>query len=187
MFAYAPTLISQYANSPIITELVGDWAENLDADARVDSFYDLVWNIETAEGWGLDVWGRIVGVSRVLTVAIEPLFGFKEARPGVYSFNEGIFYSGGSTTSNFALSDPAYRTLILAKAASNICDGSTRGINAVLMALFPGRGDCYVVDNRDMTMVYKFTFILTAVERAIVLQSGALPRPAGVSVTVEEP
>jgi hypothetical protein len=147
----------------------------------------MVWNVETAQGYGLDVWGRIVGVQRVLDVQASEVFGFKEALPGASTFGEGVFYSGGPTSGNLALSDSAFRQLIYAKAAANICDGSIPAINRVLMLLFPGRGDCYVTDGLDMTMTYTFTFVLTAVERAIVLLSGALPRPAGVSATVVEP
>ena len=37
-----------------------------------------------------------------------------------------------------------------------------------------------------MTMIYKFEFVLTPVELAIVLQSGVLPKPTGVSATVQQ-
>lgn len=180
------TVASQYANSPRILQLIADANDTIDPAADIDEFYRLVWDVSTAEGYGLDVWGRIVNVGRVLTVANEPIFGFDEALPGVGVFNDGVFYAGGSTTSNYALSDTAYRVLILAKAAANICDGSTPAINKILMTLFAGRGDCYVVDNLDMSMVYTFRFVLTNVERAIVTQSGALPRPSGVSATFAE-
>lgn len=187
MYNYAPTIISQYANSPIITGLIDFWAQNLDVGAQIDQFYSLIWDLGTAQGYGLDVWGRILNVGRVLTVANEPILGFEEALPGVGVFNEGTFYPGGSTTSNYALSDTAYRVLLFAKAAANICDSAVPSINRVLMLLFGNRGDCYCTDGQNMSMTYTFTFALTAVERAIVLQSGALPKPAGVSVTVVEP
>lgn len=181
------TYLSQYANSPTMVSLLEAMNAYLDPAANIDAFYNLVWNVDTAQGYGLDVWGRIVGVQRVLDVQASEVFGFEEADPGASTFNEGVFYSGGPTSGNLALSDTAFRQLILAKAAANICDGSIPAINRVLMLLFPGRGDCYVTDGNDMTMTYTFTFILTAVERAIVLLSGALPRPAGVSATVVEP
>jgi hypothetical protein len=41
-----------------------------------------------------------------------------------------------------------------------------------------------VIDNNNMTMTYYFTFLLTAVEAAIVSQSGILPKPVGVLATV---
>lgn len=180
------TIISQYANSPTLVQLIDSMNEYLDPADNINDFYRQVWNVDTAEGWGLDVWGRIVGEPRVLSgVANEDVFGFEEATTGSASpFNEGVFYSGGSPSSNFRLSDPAYRLLILAKALANICDGSIPSINQVLLLLFPGRGNCYVTNGRDMTITYTFDFALTAVEEAIVTQSLVLPTPAGVSFTM---
>jgi hypothetical protein len=129
--------------------------------------------------------GVFVGVGRVLNVATGTYFGF--TGPSGASgdpYNQSPFYSGAPTTSNYALSDDGFRTLIYAKAAANITDGSVASINQILLTLFPGRGNCYVVDNLDMTMIYHFEFILTPVEAAIVSQSGVLPKPAGVSATI---
>lgn len=183
------TIISQYANSPIITTLITNFDEYIDQTANMDAFFDLIWNVDTAQGHGLDVWGRIVGVSRTLSVPISPsgdFFGFQEAGIGALPFNQGPFFSGSTLTNNFDLSDDAYRVLIFAKALANISDGSSKSINQLLLNLFEGRGNCYVIDNLDMTMEYHFAFTLTAVELAIVGQSGALPKPVGVAATVTQ-
>lgn len=182
------TVISQYANSPILTQLITDFDQYLDMTKNFDDFFDLMWNIDTAQGYGLDCWGRIVGVQRVLNVPNSTeYFGFNEAMPGSFPFNQAPFYTGAPLTTNFALSDTAFRTLIFAKALANISSCAIPAINQLLLNLFPNRGNCYVVDNEDMSMVYKFEFPLTAVELAIVGQSGALPKPAGVSATVVVP
>lgn len=179
------TILSQYANSPAITQICQNMSDCLDPASNIDSFFDLVWNVSTAQGWGLDQWGKIVNVSRTLSVPQDQqYFGLEEALPGSSGFNQQPFFQGQPLTNNFQLSDPAYLVLILAKALFNICDGSIKAINQVLLNLFPGRGNCYVIDNRDMTMTYYFGFALTPVELAIVEQSGALPRPAGVAATV---
>jgi hypothetical protein len=179
------TIISQYSSSPTLVSLIHSFNDWIDPSSDIEAFYDLIWNIDTAQGYGLDVWGRIVGVNRVLNVAAGAYFGF--TGPSGTSgdpFGQSPLYSGQPTTGNFALSDDGFRTLILAKAAANICDGSIPSINQILLTLFPGRGNCYVVDNNDMTMVYHFEFILTPVEAAIVQQSGVLPRPVGVFASV---
>lgn len=184
MINVAQTIISQYANSPTLVQLIENTNLYLDPSANIDAFYELVWNVETAQGYGLDIWGRIVGVSRVLQVANDLMFGFENDISNPATFNQGTFYSGGPSSGNYALSDPAFRLLILAKAASNISDCSIPSINGILMALFPNRGNAYVTDGADMTMTYTFDFNLTAVESAIVAQSGVLPKPTGVSATV---
>jgi hypothetical protein len=180
------TIISQYANSPIITKLVTNFAQYLDPTINLQSFFDTIWNVDTAVGYGLDVWGRIVGVSRTLQLPTGGRYlGFEEAGGAtVDPFNQSPFFSGQTLTNNFDLSDDAFRVLIFAKALANVSDGSIKSINGLLRTLFPGRGNCFVIDGLDMTMTYMFKFILTPVEAAIVEQSGVLPKPAGVSVEV---
>lgn len=183
-FDFMATVISQYANSATLLELIADFADYIDPAANLDAFFNLVWNVDTAQGHGLDVWGRIVGVSRVLRLPSNvPYFGFEQSSDA-HSFNEGVFYKGSEATQNFALSDTAYRRLILAKALANISDGSIASINQILVSLFSAYGNCYVTDGGDMTMTYTFGSTLSVVDFAIVSQSGVLPRPVGVSATV---
>lgn len=181
------TVISQYANSPVLTQLVDDLGDYFNETVNFSLLFDCIWNVDSAEGYGLDVWGRIVGVRRNLTVSASKFFGFSEQLPTIDTFGPGgtsPFYSGTPATSNYALTDLAYRQLIFAKALANICDGSIQAVNQILMSLFGGSGQCYVVDNQDMTMEYKFLFLLNPVQEAIVTQSGVLPKPLGVSVTI---
>lgn len=177
------TVLSQYANSPVLLTLINDFAQWLDPASRFDAFYSLMWNIDSAVGYGLDVWGRILGVNRVLQVPTGAFLGFT-SDPAAKPFGFGILYGGTRSTNNVALTDDAYRFLLLAKAALNITDASIPSINNILLNLF-GRG--YVRDNLDMTITYKFPDALSPVEQAIVYQSGVLPKPCGVSFTVEAP
>lgn len=185
-FDYWQTVISQYANAPILTQLITNFFQYIDPTINLDAFFDNIWNIDSAQGIGLDIWGRIVGVIRQVNVpGTITYFGFNEAGVGSFTgFNQSQFYSGSSSTNVFNLSDSAFRTLIFAKALANISDGSIKSINQLLLNLFPGRGNCYVVDGRNMTMQYKFNFVLSAVELVILQQSGVLPKPVGVSSTV---
>lgn len=183
-YPYLQTIISQYANSPILLELIANMDDYLDPSARFDQFYSDIWNIDTAQGFGLDLWGRILGVGRVLHVPVPGDYLGFSASADADTFDHGIFYGGPIATNNFALSDAAYRRLLLAKALANICDGSIPAINQILINLFPGYGNCYVIDNLDMTMIYRFSLDLSDVDATVVLQSGVLPKPAGVSATV---
>lgn len=207
------TVISQYANSNILMTLITNLDQYISQTQNIDAFYDLMMNVETAVGYGLNCWGRIVGVNRVLQVNAGNWFGFEEATPGSYTFGQGSFYSGTSLTSNYALSDESYRTLIFAKAAANITNGSIPAINRILMSLFPNRGNAYVTDGSQsgdwfgfaesvnaqgfnqaafysgsqistMVMTYTFEFQLSPVELAIVQNSGVLPKPTGVAASV---
>lgn len=179
------TALSQYANSPVITGMITAFNAAMDMTQLLDEFYDMMWNILTAEDYGLDVWGRIVGVSRTISIpgSVQYL-GFEEAGSSWTGFNQGILFSGGLLTTNFVLQDGDFRRLILAKAAGNVSDGSIQSVNAILLKLFPGRGVCYVQDNQNMTLTYVFKFALTPVEIAIVSQLNVLPNAAGVGITV---
>jgi hypothetical protein len=181
------TIISQYANSPILVSMIDSFNAALDQTQNISNLYDFIWNIATAVGYGLDVLGRIVNVSRTLQFPSGVSdFGFEEANSWT-GFGQGGFYSGGGTTNNFILSDSDFRTLILAKAATNICDGSIPAINQILLNLFPTRGVCYVADNQNMSLTYTFQFVLNPIEVAIIELSGALPNPAGVVINVSQP
>lgn len=180
------TIISQYANSAVLTQLISNFADYLDPTTAFDAFFDDIWNIDTARGYGLDVWGRIVGVTRTLQIPnVARNLGFEEAtNANADPFGQSAFYAGAPFTSNYLLSDDAFRVLLFAKALSNISDGSIPSINQLLLNLFPHRGNCFVRDGENMSMTYVFRFALTPVELAIVQTSGVLPKPAGVLATV---
>lgn len=183
-FDFWSTVISQYANSPILTQLIDNFSQYVDQTENFDDFFDQIWNIDTAQGIGLDIWGRILVVDRTLHVPNASVyFGFEEALPSSNGWNQAPWFSGSPLTTNLSLSDTAFRTLLFAKALANISDGSIPSINQLLLNLFPHRGNAYVTDGLDMTMTYTFGFALTPVEVAIVSQSGVLPRPSGVSAT----
>lgn len=183
MISIENTIISQYANSPTITQLVRNFDEYVDPRADIDQFFDYVFNVMTAQGFGLDIWGRIVGVSRELSLPpVYENFGFAEALPDALEFDVGTFFSGITPdTDIYSLSDDAYRQLIMIKALSNISACSAAAINQLISNLFSGRGRCYVNDLGNMAMRYAFEFALSPVDLAIITRSGALPRPAGVS------
>lgn len=180
------TIISQYANSATIVQLVKNMNEYVDPRADFDAFFDYVWNVESAQGFGLDIWGRIVGISRELLIPAAPLyFGFKDALPGSYPFDDQPFYDGTApVTQTYLLADDAYRQLILVKALANISATNAPALNQLLQNMFAGRGRCYVNDLGGMALRYTFEFDLTPYEFAIMTQSGALPRPAGVNASL---
>lgn len=185
------TVISQYANSPTLRQLIQNMDECINPDTDFDAFYAYVWNVETAQGFGLDVWGRIVGVERMLTIpGAGAYLGYKEAytaptaATGAQPFGQAPMYVGTASTQTYRLADDAYRKLILVKALSNISDCTSPSLNRLLSNLFSGRGRCYVSDTGQMEFRYVFEFSLEPFEIAILTQSGAIPKPAAVMANV---
>lgn len=179
------TLLSQYSNSPIIMALIKTFDAAMDPQQNIDDWYAAVWNVLTARGWGLDVWGRIVGVTRYLLVEDDLFLGFANGNDPVYQpFGQGPFWMGTPASSNYALTDDAFRLLILTKALANITRASAPNYNRMLMMLFPDRGNAYSQDFGEMLMGLVFEFSLTPVEAAIITQSGAISAPTGVGMRI---
>lgn len=195
------TICSQYANSPSIGQLLANMNQYIDPRQNLINFYNAVWNVDTAVGFGLNIWGRIVGVSRVIPIpGTAGAFGFDndDSPPDWQTFGSvgspgvgGPFFSGQVQTGGFSLNDSSYRTLILTKALANICATTAPALNQLIQNLFPGRGRAYTVDGGKsntsvggMRMTYVFEFALSSIEYAILAFSGVLPHPAGVQVSI---
>jgi hypothetical protein len=152
---FEETIISQFANSPTICGLVTQMNEWIRPDADIDNFYNFVFNVATAEGFGLDIWGRIVGVNRI----DFPIDGL-------------------------VMNDDQYRELVMLKALSNISASTIPSINQLLRNWMVGRGKCYCTDLGSMEMGYVFEFQLEPWELTIITQSGIFLRPQGVGARV---
>lgn len=181
----APTMLAQYGNSPILLALMQAMNQWIDPEADIDLFYNNIWNIQTANGLGLDIWGRIVGAPRTISlVDVQDYFGFEEGSGSFFPFNVDPFYSGPVSAGLYKLSDPAYRVFILTKAFANISNMSVPSMNSLLNFMFAGRGSCYVLESGALSIQYVFNFTLQQWEESILLQPALLPRPAGVQVSV---
>ncbi|WAX22803.1 hypothetical protein MAJJADAN_00041 [Pseudomonas phage Amjad_SA] len=178
--------MKQYAASPAINKLIAD-RDSYFANDWQDDFYNVIWNVDTAEGIGLDIWGRIVVIGRDIPVPATEFFGFHTVPEESWdSFGQESFYNGPSNSMVYTLADPAYRVLILAKALSNISATDSRSLNRVLQQLFPGRGRAWVNDLGSMSMRFVFEFALEPWEQAVLVNGNVLPRPAGVGATLAQ-
>lgn len=184
------TLLSQYAQSPIIVALIQAMNGAIDPGADVSNFLATVWNVNTAQGFALDIWGRIVNIPRTITIPDSTdYFGFDEALPDAEPFDQAPFYNGPRGGTLYTLTDDAYRVLILTKALANISSFTGQSMNALLNFMFNGqgteRGSCYVLETATpMQIQYVFNFALKSWEAAVLEQASLMPRPAGVGVTI---
>ena len=172
---------SQYAASPRIIALLVKKAALLDPGKDFMLYYDGIFNPKTAQGVGLDIWGRIVGIGRMLWMANTEFFGF--AYQNLENFDQAPFWIESLAQGQFRLTDEAYRFLIFYKAAANIGESTMQAVNALLNLLFEaehGPGSCYVLETGVMEIRAVFSFYLTGYEQALLTQYGLLDRPAGV-------
>lgn len=178
------TILSQYANSPAIMALIRSMNDRIDPAADIQMFYDQVWNINTATTWGLDNWGRILGISRLIEIqGDDATFGFLGST--MQPFGQGTF-ARPQATNIYSLTDDAYRALLMLKAAANVSDCSVPGINSIIQNMLAGRGPCYVLEVGPMQIRYVFEFWLTPYERALMRNQTVPPKPGGVGYEILE-
>ncbi|HDL5817258.1 TPA: DUF2612 domain-containing protein [Mannheimia haemolytica] len=171
------TIISQYANSPIMNRIIQFADEYLETKDCFRQFYNIYWDIDTAEGVGLDFWGVVLGLSRFVEI------------------NDQTTCQGSSIAStelkdkvnptSYRMNDAMYKSMLFVKAMTNIVYATAPNINKILQILFKERGRAYFVKSGTMTARYVFEFKLLDVEKAIVMT--LLPRPTGVLCDFYEP
>jgi hypothetical protein len=183
------TVQKEYSNSPTLLALLDYSDQWIDPTAFIAEFLAYVWDIATAQGFGLDILGRILGRSRYLLVDQTPGFNFGfniNAAPGTQwqPWSQAPFYGGQAAGPvSVALQDAYYRKLLYVKAAANIARCDVPTLNSLVRAMFGDRGKCYVgYDiNNPMHIGYHFEFFPTPVEKSII-ESGIFPIPAGMTV-----
>ena len=185
------TILTQYSASTKLLSIIDTFNQAVSLDDFTDEFIAKVWDLTTCETFGLDIWGKIVGVSRYITAPIESSsFGFSEADDSdpdyPTPFNESPFFGGTQETTNVRLGDDAYRTLIFCKAFTNISIATIPEINRFLKMLFYDRGRAYCVNYRDMTMGITFEFGLAPYEVSILTNYDVTPIPSGVLLNINQ-
>lgn len=180
------TLLSQYANSPIITTILKKSNEAIDPRHSADEFYNLAVNVLTAQDFGLDIWGRIVGIGRGISIP-DPdadYFGF-DGTEKYLPFNQAPFFGDINDQASYQMDDETYRKVIMMKAYSNILCATAPNINAFLKAAFT-RGRAYFLITGHMTARYIFEYRLSELEKNLIYNHNILPRPSGVEISINE-
>ena len=137
----AETVQSQYATSKRMRAVIDAFWQAINPKSDIDLLYKKLVNPRTAEGYGLDVWGRIVAIGRSYLAVDDdtPYFGF-DPPEGVKnerlnSFNNAPFYK--TIYGKVRLADPMFRTYVFLKALINISNSSLAGLNRMVRLLFP--------------------------------------------------
>lgn len=148
------TIQSQYSDSPHIKGVIHSYYDFVNPQKDIDLIYDKMINLYTAEGYGLDVWGRIVNIDREY-VAIDDQYDYLgfDNRPynmdRIETFDNAPFYK--VVNGKVQLQDDAYRTYILIKAMLNISNVSLNSLNYIFKQLFPDT-NIFVLHTNTMTL-----------------------------------
>lgn len=158
MVSYA--IQSQYSASKRILALAAIFQSVITiTENDTDLLFDNIINIYTASGLGLEWWGNLLAVGRV----IEDM----------------------DTGAALTLNDEYYRLLLLYKAMSNISTDTAETLNYLLKHLVDsGIADfpsvAYVLEVDTMVIRWVFEGVLNDIQRAVFYAAGTLARGAGV-------
>jgi len=169
-------MISQYANSPKFVALVDGLRAMFNNAKLISDWYNIVYNIKTAKGFGLDIWGRILNQGRSF-MYIDPDSGTETEY-----YLQGELTVDGTTFSADEVEE-TYRKVLFMKAISLITNATDKSLNELIQYYFNGRR-CYVIQYDTMKLRYVFEVPVNKLEKSI-FTSGLLPKPTGVGATFE--
>lgn len=145
-----------------------------------DNWIRDVFNINTANDFGLSLWGRILDVP--LSVTVQPTTGRPSWGFGVNNKNFGNAGFGRATAGQIGMTTEQRRIVIRMRYFQLTCRPTVTEVNAFLATLF-GQGTVWVSDSLDMTFVtYVFRQVPDSQLTFILDNYDLLPRPSGVGV-----
>ena len=190
---FTPSILWQYNNSPKFKSLVSQKQAWYDVNHTQfwENWYTNVFNLITANDFGLCVWSIILNVPFLIR-QVNPnsnIFGFNTVPSSNHNknFERGTF---ADVPVRAALSTEEQRIFLRLRYFKLISDCTTATINPFLDLLFNDpdgiyQGGAWVLDNLDMTMTYVFNCpISNSLLEAIKIYD-VLPHPTGVFLNYE--
>lgn len=151
-----------------------------------NDWYVNVFDLRTANDFGLQVWSRILGLTITISNDPQPFntgWGFGPFRVNYFGANFN------NPTQDIPLTTEDARVLLRIRYYQLTSNATIPGINAMIADVFetfaigsPG----HVLDPFDMTMEYIFNFSMSASLEDLLLDFDLLPRPAGVALTITD-
>lgn len=192
-------ILWQYTDAVRLNKIIQDELDFWQANVSdfIQDFERDVFDLKTANSFGLEVWGKILGAARPIVPPQNYIIDeYGQLRFG--NVNDGtwhtIFLDGvpnphfkvqtNPDNPKFAgilLNDEAYRRCLLARIYLLHSNVSIRAINKYLQYMFPNK-PVYIQDNFNMTMSIVFGYIPTDTDLAIITYDEFSPRPAGVQL-----
>lgn len=183
---YSDLIIWQYKKPNAIAEIDLKSKQWIDFMQSCLKFIEM-WDIDKANGYSLDVLGRIFGVSRTSISMQEKDFLTYYEKTGGLGWGQGRWYrEGEALRQSIRLNDFEYKFLLKARIWKLFQDPSIDYLTDALQAL-TGE-DAFIQDNGDMTMkvFYGSLASVGTFMQFAVTQLDILPRPVGIMYTYEQ-
>lgn len=177
-------MLWQYNSAPNLLSLMEQKQAWYDANQEQFwlDWYNNVFNLQTANQFGLSVWAIILDIPIIVATNPSP-----PDDPGLFfgdlhkNFTHGNFFRNNPSAVQLTVEQA--RTVLRMRYFQITSKGTVPEINKFMNILFGSQGGCYVVDNYDMTASYFFLFTLPSALKYLFNNYDILPRPAGVKVT----
>lgn len=174
------SLLWQYNDAVNLQNIVNaqqEWFNKNYVDFQNNWFSD-VFNLNTANMFGLLVWSIILGQS-LITPFIEVddahIIGFTEENANFY---DGNFFSPNGNNRYYSIETS--RILLKIRNYQLISSGTLPETNRMLKEVFGNYGSVYVINHKNMSITYLFGFAIPDEIRYMLLNTNILPVPAGV-------
>lgn len=158
---------NQYKNTNIET-LINDLTDlyNQLITTPLQDFYNNIYNLDTAQGIGLDLWGQRLNFPRTIKYIDET----------------------NQQESSITLQDDEYRLILQVVTLKLYTQMTVPGINKTLKELFSYyNANAYTIDNKDMTYVnYIFVWEIPEYMKQAFNNYDLLPHPLAVGTTYKE-
>lgn len=174
------TLYLQYQKSEKLKALI-DTFYKISPQNGINEIYNKIYNLNTANSYGLDIWGLILSFGRVVELVGVDYFGFKSA--DYEPFNQAPFYNG-KNTGFYKLADEPYRKILKVICSRNLTGATLPELNKITSMLFGDRGVCKVERIGTMKITFTFNFKPEAWEVAILQNANVMPIPACCNYTI---
>ncbi len=139
-----------------------------------------VFDLRTANNFGLRVWSEILDVPLFGTISPSPsdypAWGFADFGVG---FDQGNFATDDN--SEFGLTTDQRRAVLRLKAFKVLSRANHRDTNRFLVHLF-GPGSMYVLDGLNMTIAFIYTQEIAPELLRAIQELDLIPRPSGVQI-----
>ena len=181
---FSDVILWQYDKSTNLKSLINNKQSfyNDNVDKFFNDWYKNIFNLDTANYFGLIIWALILGCTEYIELTSkisQKAFGF-----GPYHKN---FHE-----SNFALSNYIYnlqteslRKVLKAQMYNFNSNGSLYDINKVLNVIYPEHNPYATYDKDTNVLTYHFPIPLSEEDMNIVMFSNMFPTPVGVKRSIQ--
>jgi len=150
-----------------------------------EDWYANVFNLATADDFGLSVWSVILNQPLYVNNGPSPpqqnIFGL-----GQYNQNLTNGNFGKQTGYTYYFSTETARLLLQLRYFQLVSSGTVPETNRMLAYLFETYGSVYLIDDLDMTQRYLFEFTIPSEMLLMLTSFDILPRPAGVESVIQQ-